>query len=86
MFRIADSLALLAVEAGQVNNPSEQFGAAGTSRLDVNQRSINIGEPVPIAFGLRRENQGGILISPGASECRLKMTCQITSLLTIIWY
>jgi hypothetical protein len=72
MFRIADSLALLAVEAGQVNNPSEQFGAAGTSRLDVEQRSINIGEPVPIAFGLRRENQGGILISPGASECRFE--------------
>jgi hypothetical protein len=72
MFRITDSLALLAIEAGQVNNPSEQSGAAGSSRLDVDQRSIDIGEPVPIVFGLRREDKGGILISPGASECRFE--------------
>jgi hypothetical protein len=72
MLRITDSLALLAIEAGQVNNPSEQSGAAGSSRLDVDQRSIDIGEPVPIVFGLRREDKGGILISPGASECRFE--------------
>jgi hypothetical protein len=72
MLNISDPLALLAIEAGQVINPSRQEGAAGTSRLDVPQRSIDFGEAVPIVFGLRRNDKGGILISPGASECRFE--------------
>jgi hypothetical protein len=72
MLNISDPLALLAIEAGQVINPSRQEGAAGTSRLDVPQRSIDFGEAVPIVFGRRRNDKGGILISPGASECRFE--------------
>jgi hypothetical protein len=72
MLNISDPLALLAIESGQVNNPSRQDGAAGGSRLDVEQRSVRLGEPVPIVFALRRNNKGGILVSPGATECRFE--------------
>jgi hypothetical protein len=72
MLNISDPLALLAIESGQVPNPSRQEGAAGSSRLDVAQRSIDFGEAVPIVFGRRRNDKGGILISPGATECRFE--------------
>lgn len=66
----SDPLALVAINAGQVGTPSTEAAAAGNSRLDTDQRSIVIGEPVPIAFCRRRNGFGGILVSPGASECR----------------
>ena len=70
----ADPLALLAIEAGQVQPPLSEAAAAGSSQLDTEQRSIVIGEPVPIVFGKRDEANatGGILISPGASEARFE--------------
>lgn len=68
--KASDPLALLAIQAGQVPNPSTQEGAAGSSRLDVDQRSVDIGEAVPIVFARRRNNAGGVLISPGATEAR----------------
>jgi hypothetical protein len=70
--KASDPLALLAIQAGQVPNPSQQDGAAGGGRLDTDQRSIEFGEPVPIVFARRRNGAGGILISPGASECRFE--------------
>jgi hypothetical protein len=68
----SDPLALVAINAGQVGTPSMEAAAAGNSRLDTDQRSIVIGEPVPIAFCRRRNGFGGILVSPGASECRFE--------------
>lgn len=67
-----DPLGLISIEAGLVGNPSTQDGAEGTSQLDVDQRSVKIGEPVPIVFARRRNDAGGILISPGATECRFQ--------------
>jgi len=67
-----DPLALVAIQGGQVGTPSTEAAAAGNSRLDVEQRSIVVGEPVPIAFCRRRNGYGGILISPGASEARFE--------------
>jgi hypothetical protein len=67
-----DPLALVAIQTGQVNTPSTERGAAGGSRLDTDQRSVEIGEPVPIAFARRRNGKGGVLISPGATECRFE--------------
>ena len=67
-----DPLALVAINAGQVGTPSTEAAALGSSRLDVEQRSIVIGEPVPIAFCRRRNGYGGILVSPGASEARFE--------------
>jgi hypothetical protein len=68
----SDPLALVAIQAGQVIPPATEAAAAGTSQLDTPQRSLTLGEPVPIAFGRRRDGYGGILISPGASECRFE--------------
>ena len=70
--KATDPLALLAIQAGQVPNPSRQEGASGSSRLDVDQRSVDIGEPVPIVFARRRNNAGGVLVSPGATEARFE--------------
>jgi hypothetical protein len=67
-----DPLALLAIQAGQIGPQPSEAGAAGASVLDVDQRSISIGEPVPIVFARRRDNKGGILISPGATEARFE--------------
>lgn len=67
-----DPLALVAIQAGQVPTPASEQGAASDSKLDVPQRAIQIGEPVPIVFARRRNNQGGILVSPGATEARFE--------------
>jgi hypothetical protein len=68
----SDPLALLAIQAGQVQNPTRQDGAVGGGSLCTDQRAISIGEPVPIVFARRRDNAGGILISPGATEARFE--------------
>jgi hypothetical protein len=70
--KASDPLALLAIQAGQVQNPSQQNGAVGGGSLDTDQRAIAIGEPVPIVFARRRDNAGGVLISPGATEARFE--------------
>lgn len=67
-----DPLALVAIQAGQVNTPSIQTGADGGGRLDTQQRAVALGEPVPIVFARRRNDKGGILISPGATEARFE--------------
>lgn len=68
----AAPLDLVAIQAGQVGTPSTEAAAQGNSRLDVEQRSIVVGEPVPIAFCRRRNGYGGILVSPGATEARFE--------------
>mgnify|MGYP006276919115 CR=1 FL=1 len=68
----SDPLALVAIQAGQVNTPSVQDGAAGGGKLDTQQRAVEFGEPVPIAFARRRNGKGGVLISPGATEARFE--------------
>lgn len=70
--KTSDPLALLAIQSGQTLNPSTQAGATASNSLDVDQRSIDIGEPVPIVFARRRNNAGGILVSPGATEARFE--------------
>lgn len=67
-----DPLALVAIQAGQIGTPATEAAAAGANQLDSRQRSTEIGEPVPIAFARRRNNNGGVLVSPGATECRFE--------------
>lgn len=67
-----DPLALVAIQAGQVGTPSTEAAAAGGNTLDTKQRAVEIGEPVPIVFCRRRNDAGGVLISPGATECRFQ--------------
>lgn len=67
-----DPLALLAIQAGQINAPAPGGAAEASTDLDSPQRFIQIGEPVPIVFARFRNSKGGILISPGASEARFE--------------
>lgn len=67
-----DPLALLAIQAGQINAPAPGGAAEASTDLDSPQRFIQIGEPVPIVFARFRNSKGGVLISPGASEARFE--------------
>lgn len=67
-----DPLALVAIQAGKVSTPAKEEGADGGGRLDAQQRAVELGEPVPIVFARRRNNKGGIFISPGATEARFE--------------
>lgn len=67
-----DPLALLAIQAGQINAPASSDAAKSSTDLDSPQRFIQIGEPVPIVFARFRNSKGGILVSPGASEARFE--------------
>jgi len=69
----SDPLALVYIQSGQIPTPNTQENAEVTnSELDVAQRAVKIGEPVPIVFARRRNNAGGVLISPGATEARFE--------------
>lgn len=70
--KAADPLALVAIQAGRIGTPSREDGATGGGSLDTQQRAVELGEPVPIVFGRRRNGAGGIFISPGATEARFE--------------
>jgi hypothetical protein len=65
-----DPLVLLAIQAGQINTPSSKSSVRvySTSELETSQKFIQLGDPVPIVFARFRNNKGGILVSPSASE------------------
>lgn len=67
-----DPLALLSLEAGAVPAPEAEKALAGQQQMTGDQRSVVIGEPVPIVFARRRDGIGGILVSPGATEARFE--------------
>ena len=55
-----------------ISTPLVEGGAGGADDLDVAQRSVVIGDVVPIVFGRRVGTVGGVLISPGATEARFE--------------
>lgn len=67
----SDPLALVALQS-TIETPSREEAARGASQLDTQQRSAVLGEPVPVVFARRRNNQGGVLISPPATEARFE--------------
>lgn len=67
---IPDPIALLPYQTGLIVTPLQETAAAGQDMLDSRQRSIVIGEPVPIVFCRRVSNIGGVFVSPGATEGR----------------
>lgn len=71
--QINDPLFLTALDGGQVITPSKAAGASNSGPLEYAQRAVEIGEPVPIAFARRVNNNGGVFISPGASEARFDL-------------
>jgi hypothetical protein len=70
--QISDPLALLPYQTGLVAPPLEEGAAQGQSALDTIQRAIVLGEPVPIVFGRRVNDIGGVFVSPGATEGRFQ--------------
>jgi hypothetical protein len=69
MFSQADA----SVGAGQVNTPNTQDSAnSGSDPLSSPQRAALIGDPVPIVFGRRVGDIGGVLVSPAATEARFE--------------
>jgi hypothetical protein len=68
----SDPFDVLIYQQGLVGTPLVEGGAGGADDLDVAQRSITIGEVVPIVFCRRVGDIGGVLISPGATEARFE--------------
>jgi hypothetical protein len=68
----SDPFDTLLYQQGLVGTPLVEGGAGGADDLDVAQRSITIGEVVPIVFCRRVGDIGGVLVSPGATEARFE--------------
>lgn len=65
------------ITAGQVFRlPEQKDKASEDSSLMSSQRSLSIGDPVPIVFARRVGENGGIFISPGATEARFTTTIE----------
>lgn len=71
---VRDPLALLPYQSGMVVTPLEEGAASASSRLDTEQRAVQIGDVVPIVFGRRvtidEVEIGGVFVSPAATEGR----------------
>ena len=68
----SDPFDTLLYQQGLIGTPLVEGGAGGADDLDVAQRSVVIGEVVPIVFCRRVGEIGGVLISPGATEARFE--------------
>lgn len=79
---IRDPLSLLPYQTGLVAPPLQQVAAVGQSQLDADQRDVVLGEPVPIVFGRRLNNVGGVFVSPAATEGRFENNIS-TNVLTV---
>ena len=56
---------------GQIDTPNQRNSAqSGSDPLSTVQRAAKIGDSVPIVFGRRVGNAGGVLVSPPATEAR----------------
>jgi hypothetical protein len=77
----SDPFDVLIYQQGLVGTPLVEGSAGGADDLDVAQRSITIGEVVPIVFCRRVGDIGGVLISPGATEARFEnsVTNEVTA-------
>lgn len=65
------------ITAGQIFRlPAETQNEQDDTSLTSSQRALSIGDPVPIVFARRVGNNGGIFISPGATEARFSTTVE----------
>jgi hypothetical protein len=63
-----------AAQSGNLPPPAAAAAAAGNSPLIVPQAAMEIGEPIPVIWGRRRGNVGGVLVFPRATEARFENT------------
>lgn len=67
---ISDPLSLLPYQNGLADPPLLEAAATAAEDLTSQQRAYKIGDPVPIVFCRRVSNNGGVMVSPGATEAR----------------
>ena len=65
---------LAAASSGKLPPPANAAAAAGNSPLNVPQAAMVVGEPIPVIWGRRRGNVGGVLVFPWATEARFENT------------
>lgn len=70
--QVFDPLQLLPYQSGAVTSPGKESSANASADLTGPQQIAKIGEPVPIVFCRRRNNNGGVFVSPKATEGRYK--------------
>jgi len=80
--RIADPLGLLAAQNGVSDAPAVEAAAAAADSLNSAQMAASIGEPVPIVFCRQVSSNGGIFVSPKATEARYE-NAESTNVLTV---
>ena len=56
------------VEAGRLPPPAQAAEAAAQTPLNAPQQAMQIGEPIPVVFCRRRNDIGGVLLFPKATE------------------
>jgi len=67
---ISDPLSLLTYQNGLADSPLVEGAADAADDLTSQQRALRIGDPVPIVFCRRVSGNGGVFVSPGATEAR----------------
>lgn len=88
--RVSDPLQLLPYQTGVIFTTRTKKAGEGdtSSKLDVQQRAVQLGTPVPIVFGKYVDqpgtdpDHGGIFISPGATKVRYEID-EVTNELTL---
>ena len=72
--KVSDPLSLLPYQAGLTGESLVDEAGQGNTSLDKRQRSIEIGEPIPIVFARRvtvgSDDVGGVFVAPGCSSGR----------------
>jgi nucleoid-associated protein YgaU len=68
-----------AAQSGNLPPPAAAAAAAGNSPLQVPQAAMVVGEPIPVIWGRRRGNVGGVLVFPRATEARFENTSTTVS-------
>ena len=67
---ISDPLSLLPYQSGLADPVLIEAAANAANDLTAPQQAYKIGDPVPIVFCRRVSGNGGVMISPGATEGR----------------
>lgn len=80
--KIADPLGLLVAQNGVSDAPAVEAAAAAAKSLTSPQRAASIGEPVPIVFCRQVSGNGGVFVSPRATEARYE-NAESTNELTV---
>jgi len=79
---ISDPLSLLPYQSGLADPVLIEAAAQAADDLTAQQQAYRIGDPVPIVFCRRASNNGGVLVSPGATEARYEND-GVTNALTV---